>query len=188
MSIPPFLAEQQCVVVGRRLLHQLRAALERDQGPQAAAVLQEAGFAGGGELYSAFAAWATSTYDVTDPGELDQSHLSEALTQFFVATGWGPLTAQPLGDAVLALDASEWAEAGEVGSSELPSCHLSCGLLAEFFGRLSGQVTAVMQVECPSRGDPRARFLAGAPETLSVVYDRMAQGMTYDQALGLAQV
>lgn len=188
MSIPSLLAEQQCVVVGRRLLHQLRAALERDQGPQAAAVLQEAGFAGGGELYSAFAAWATTTYDVTDPGELDQSHLSEALTQFFVATGWGPLTAQPLGDAVLALDASEWAEAGEVGSSELPSCHLSCGLLAEFFGRLSGQVTAVMQVECPSRGDPRARFLAGAPETLGVVYDRMAQGMTYDQALGLAQV
>jgi hypothetical protein len=59
-------------------------------------------------------------------------------------------------------------------------------MLAEFFGRLSGQVTAVMQVECPSRGDPRARFLAGAPETLGAIYDRMSQGMAYGEALGLA--
>ncbi len=185
MSLPTFLADQNCVALGQRVLHQLRAALEREQGPQAAAILQEAGFAGGGELYSAFSAWVTEAYQVADPGELDQAHLSKALTEFFVATGWGPLTAHPLGDAALALDAGWWAEAGEAGSSEFPSCHLSCGLLAEFFGRLSGQVTAVMQVECPSRGDSRARFLAGAPETLSVVYDRMAQGMTYDQALGL---
>jgi hypothetical protein len=64
---------------------------------------------------------------------------------------------------------------------------VTCGLLAEFLGRLSGQVTAVMQVECPSRGDARARFLAGAPETLSVVYDRMAQGASYGEALGLGQ-
>jgi predicted hydrocarbon binding protein len=100
--------------------------------------------------------------------------------------GWGELSAETLGDAVLALDATEWAEAGEAGSSEFPSCHVTCGMLAEFLGRLSGQVTAVMQVECPSRGDARARFLAGAPETLGIVYDRMTQGMSYGEALGVA--
>jgi len=36
------------------------------------------------------------------------------------------------------------------------------------------------------QGDPRARFLAGAPETLGAIYDRMSQGMAYGEALGLA--
>ena len=183
---PSFLASSHCAGIGRRFFQQLRATLEREVGVQTAAYLQEAGFAGGAELYGAYAAWLKETYQLADPGDLDQAFLSEVLSRFFSEMGWGPLTARPLGDAVLALDAIEWAEAGEPGSSEYPSCHVSCGMLAVFFGRLSGQVTAVMQVECPSRGDPRARFLAGAPETLGAVYDRMSQGMAYGEALGLA--
>jgi hypothetical protein len=42
-----------------------------------------------------------------------------------------------------------------------------------------------MEVECRSRGESRCRFLAGAPETLSILYDRMAQGMGYMEALGV---
>lgn len=183
MTASLHLAATHCVSLGRHFLPQLRAALERETGAHAAALLQEAGFASGAGLYDAFTAWVREAYDLDDPGELDQAHLSEALSGFFTATGWGPLTAQPLSDAVLALDAGEWAEAGEPGTSEHPSCHLSCGMLAEFLGRLSGQVTAVMQVECPSRGDARARFLAGAPETLGIVYDRMAAGMSYTDAV-----
>lgn len=181
---PDFLASSHCVGVGRRFFQQLRATLERETGVQTAAYLQEAGFAGGAELYAAYTAWLGETYQLADPGDLDQAFLSEVLSRFFSEMGWGPLTARPLGDAVLALDAIEWAEAGEPGSSEYPSCHVSCGMLAEFFGRLSGQVTAVMQVECPSRGDPRVRFLAGAPETMGAIYDRMSQGMAYGEALG----
>jgi hypothetical protein len=41
-------------------------------------------------------------------------------------------------------------------------------------------------VECRTRGDARCRFLAGAPETLSTLYDRMAQGSSYTDALGLS--
>jgi hypothetical protein len=40
-----------------------------------------------------------------------------------------------------------------------------------------------MEVECRSRGDARCRFLAGAPETLSLLYERMAQGSGYVEAL-----
>ncbi len=40
-----------------------------------------------------------------------------------------------------------------------------------------------MEVECRSRGEARCRFLAGSPETLSIVYDRMAQGSGYLEAL-----
>ena len=172
------------VRIGRRVLHQLRASLERDTGLQASSYLQEAGFAGGEELYGEFAEWLLATRGVERPGELDMAYLSEALAEFFTDQGWGALTARPLG-AVLALDATDWAEAGG-GSSEFPSCHVTCGMLADFFGRMSNGLVAVMEVECRSRGDGRCRFLAGAPETLSALYDRMAQGAPYPEALGVS--
>jgi hypothetical protein len=95
------------------------------------------------------------------------------------------MTVAPLGGAVLALDSTDWAEALDEPAGEYPSCHLSCGLLADFLGRISDGLVAVMEVECRSRGDARCRFLAGAPETLSTLYERMAQGMSYSEALGL---
>lgn len=171
--------------IGRRVLHQLRAALERDTGLQASSYLQEAGFAGGEELYAEFCEWLLATRGVERPAELDVQVLSEVLAEFFADQGWGRLEATPLSDAVLALDSPEWAEAAEDRRGEFPSCHLTCGLLADFFGRLSDGLVAVMEVECRSRGDTRCRFLAGAPDTLSALYDRMAQGSGYAEALGL---
>ena len=58
-------------------------------------------------------------------------------------------------------------------------------MLADFLGRMSGDTVAVMEVECRSRGDTRCRFLAGAPDTMSTLYERMAQGLGYEEALGL---
>ena len=170
--------------LGRRVLHQLRASLERDTGLQASTYLQEAGFAGGEELYAEFSEWLLATRGVERPPELDTEFLSEVLSEFFTDQGWGALTATPLTPAVLALDSAEWAEAADEGRGEFPSCHLTCGLLADFFGRLSDGLVAVMEVECRSRGDGRCRFLAGSPDTLGVLYDRMAQGAGYAEALG----
>ena len=170
--------------LGRRVLHQLRSSLERDTGLQASTYLQEAGFAGGEELYNEFAEWRLGTRGVERPSELDVEFLSEVLSEFFADQGWGALTATPLSAAVLALDSTEWAEAADDGRGEFPSCHLTCGLLADFFGRISDGLVAVMEVECRSRGDRRCRFLAGAPETLGLLYDRMAQGTGYAEALG----
>jgi hypothetical protein len=126
-----------------------------------------------------------ATRGVERPADLDAQFLDETLSQFFAEQGWGALTAQTLGGTVLALDSAEWAEASDEGRGEFPSCHLTCGLLADFFGRLSDGLVAVMEVECRSRGDARCRFLAGAPETLSALYDRMAQGSSYIDALGV---
>jgi hypothetical protein len=136
-------------------------------------------------LYGEFTNWLVATRGVERPADLDARFLDEALSQFFTEQGWGALTAQTLGGTVLALDSAEWAEATDEGRGEFPSCHLTCGLLADFFGRLSDGLVAVMEVECRSRGDARCRFLAGAPETLSALYDRMAQGSSYIDALGL---
>ena len=186
MNAQPSSSPRPGLRLGRKVIHQLRAALERDTGLQAASYLQEAGFAGGEELYGEFTRWLLSTRGVERPADLDARFLDEALSQFFVEQGWGALTAQALGGTVLALDSAEWAEASDEGRGEFPSCHLTCGLLADFFGRLSDGLVAVMEVECRSRGDARCRFLAGAPETLSALYDRMAQGSSYIDALGLS--
>jgi len=172
--------------LGRRVIHQLRASLERDTGLQAATYLQEAGFAGGEELYAAFTGWLARTRGVEQPAELDFQYFGDVLAEFFAEQGWGRLTATPLGP-VLALDSIEWAEASDERRGEFPSCHLSCGLLADFLGRISRDLVAVMEVECRSRGEPRCRFLAGAPETLSILYDRMAQGTGYLEALGVGR-
>jgi predicted hydrocarbon binding protein len=173
--------------LGRRVIHQLRASLERDTGPQAAAYLQEAGFAGGEELYTVFAEWLARKRKVEQPSDLDVRFLGEVLGEFFADQGWGRLDATPLGSAVIALDSAEWAEALDERQGEFPSCHLSCGLLADFLGRISQGLVAVMEVECRSRGEPRCRFLAGSPETLGILYDRMAQGSGYLEALGVGR-
>jgi predicted hydrocarbon binding protein len=164
------------------VIHQLRASLERDAGLQAATHLQEAGFAGGEELYVTFAVWLAQHRQLERPADLDVRFLGETLSEFFADQGWGKLTATPLG-AVLALDSPDWAEALDEPRGQFPSCHLSCGLLADFLGRFSEGLVAVMEVECRSRGDARCRFLAGAPETLGILYDRMARGTGYLEAL-----
>lgn len=171
--------------LGRKAIHQLRTVLERDVGQQAAGVLQEAGFAAGEELYADFAQRLRDSRGVERPGDLDLDFLAGALSEFFADQGWGTLAASPLGPALLALDASDWAEALDQARTEFPTCHLSCGLLADFLGRMADGLVAVMEVECRSRGDTRCRFVAGAPETLSSLYDRMARGMGYGEAIGI---
>jgi hypothetical protein len=63
-------------------------------------------------------------------------------------------------------------------------CFVSTGMLADFLGRLSTEPVAVMEVECRSKGDARCRFLSAAPETLTAVYEEMAQGKGYEEVLG----
>lgn len=185
MNTATLLPEFHCVGLGRRALQQLRASLERDTGLQAASYLQEAGFAGGEELFAAYSAWLGQSHGVSEPGQLDAEYLSDVLSRFFAETGWGTLVVSQLGDAALALDSEDWAEASESAGASYPSCHLSCGLLADFLGRMAGETVAVMEVECRSEGNARCRFLAGSPDTLATLYDRMSQGMGYEEGLGL---
>jgi predicted hydrocarbon binding protein len=163
-----------------RALHTLRASLERDHGLSTAAYLQEAGFAAGMDTFEAFQSWLKQTREVRVE-ELDAAFLEEVTSAFFAEHGWGSLTFTPLSDAVVALDSSDWAEASTEGS-QYPSCHVSSGLLADFFGRLAGETVAVMEVECRTRGDAGCRFLMGSPDTLATVYERMAEGVSYAEA------
>jgi hypothetical protein len=176
-------ADGQTLTLGKRSLHQLRAALERSLGVQAAPLLQEAGFASGEALSDALQHWVQDNYSVDRPQDLDTAFLGEALSGFFADQGWGALTLGKLGESVITVDAPEWAESTP-GSGQYPSCHVSAGLLADVFSRLANGQFAAMEVECRSRSDSRCRFLLAAPETLTLVYERMTHGMTYEQALG----
>jgi predicted hydrocarbon binding protein len=171
------------VTVGRRALHQLRAILERETGARAALLLRDVGFATGEALYEAFEAWTRSHYHVAAPRALDSLYLGEALAGFLGEAGWGSVTLSELTPTVLALDAPDWAEAAPHGA-EYPSCHFSCGMLADFFTRLGGSQAAVMEVSCASRGEEQCRFLIGSPDLLTYVYEKMTAGMGYREALG----
>lgn len=174
-----------CLVLGQRALTKLRASLERDVGAQAATYLQEAGFAAGEQVHAAFSAWLAARHGVTAPAELDVRYLGEALGGFFAEAGWGTLDVTALTDGVLALDARDWAEATPEPSAMAPCCHVTCGMLADVLGRMAGRGVAVMEVQCRSRGDERCRFLAGSPETMGALYERLAAGESYEKALGL---
>lgn len=173
-----------CLVLSRQSIHQLRNALERDAGMQAASWLQEAGFAGGESLYGAYVEWLADRYGVAQPSSLDVRHLGQTLSEFFSELGWGAVRVSPFASAVLALDSGDWWEADPAAQAACPSCHLSTGLLAEFLTRVSSTPVGVMEVECRSRGDARCRFIAGAGETLQILYSRMADGQSYLAALG----
>lgn len=185
MNAAALLLPHRCLVLSRTALHQLRQSLERGTGVQSATYLQEAGFAGGEGIFKAFSEWVAATYFVERPADLDIQYLGEAMGRFFLETGWGNLVPDQISSAAMCLDSEDWAEAVPDSEAQYPSCHFSCGMLADFLGRLSGGLVGVMEVECRSRGDRRCRFLAGSPETLHTLYERMNQGMSYEKALGL---
>jgi hypothetical protein len=179
-------APPETTMMSRRCIHTLRLALERDAGPQAAGWLQEAGFAGGEALYTAFTAWLGSHHNVARPAGLDIRHLGEVLSLFFQEYGLGAISMTPLSPAVMAIDSGDWWEADPSATSAFPACHLSSGLIADFLSRVAETPLGLLEVECRSRGDAQCRFLAGSPETLQLVYGRMAEGAGYLDALGTA--
>ncbi len=168
----------QVLGVGRRGLHALRHALERDLGEQGATTMQEAGYAAGAQVFEAFQRWLPGYAQIESPDDLDASAMDEVLSAFFEALGWGTLHTERLG-AALAMDTSDWAEAEPGDNSLAPSCHFTTGLFASFLGRLAHAEVAVMEIECRSANDGRCRFLAGAGETLQEVYDGVNAGGDY---------
>ncbi len=176
VSLP--LAPSSLVALSPRALHALRDRV----GPQA---LQEAGYAAGEPTFSAFAAWLPQAAGVQNPGELAAPRLAEVFSQFFTSLGWGAVQVTALGEAAVAVDSGQWAEAVPDARLPYPSCFFTSGLLADFMGRMADASLAVMEVECRSRGDARCRWLVGAPETLGALYEQMGQGADYRSVLGV---
>jgi bacteriochlorophyll 4-vinyl reductase len=169
-------------MIGTGGLLQLHRSLLQYAPDAAIAVLQESGYAAGEGVYAALRIWLGTHAGTEDPAELDATLFAGALADFFQSAGWGRLTISPLGGAALALDSSDWIEA-EPGSAQMPMCFFTSGMLADVMGRMSGEQVAVMEVECRSKGDSICRFLSASPTTLQEVYEKMAAGMSYEEAL-----
>jgi predicted hydrocarbon binding protein len=171
------LTASSLVALSPRALHALRDRA----GAQA---LQEAGYAAGEATFRAFSTWLPHSAGVEQPSDLAAPRLAEILSQFFMSLGWGAVQITAIGQAAVAVDASAWAEASPEAQLQYPSCFFTAGLLADFLGRLAEAPLAVMEVECRSKGDVRCRWLVGAPETLSALYEHMTQGADYLTVLG----
>lgn len=162
-------------------LSALRGALFRDLGPSAATYLQDAGFAGGAALHAAFSEWLALN-GAPAPAAIPATDFAHYATTFFRDSGWGSLEMGTLDDAVATIDSADWSEADPLSGLEFPGCHITTGMLADFFGRVAGAPLAVMEVECRSMGADRCRFLLGSSDVMQRVYDLMADGTSYDAA------
>lgn len=165
------------VALSPRALHTLRDRV-------GATALQEAGYAAGDGAFQAFSSWLAATTGVADPRDLAVPKLAEVLSNFFTSLGWGSVQVSALGEATFAVDSTDWAEAQEGAGLQYPACSFTSGVLADFFTRYADAPLAVMEVECRSRGDGHCRWLVGSPETLTQLYQHMAQGADYRSVLG----
>ena len=176
------LAKNALVAVTHDSLVSLRTALFRDVGATAAAVLQEAGYAGGRPMFGAFREWLAAR-SLPAPENLPASEFAVHATEFFRETGWGSIELGTL-ETVATIDSADWSESDPEAPLEFPGCYFTAGIFADFFGRVAGSPVAVMEVECRSMGSERCRFLLGSAETLQRVYDEMGQGVGYEEAVG----
>jgi len=160
------------------------AALHRLRDSAGAQALQEAGYAAGDDLYRAFTSWLPSVASVDDPADLAAERLPEIVSRFFSSIGWGGVSVSQLAASTVAVDSADWAEAQPGVGLQYPSCAFTSGVLADFFSLLGSAPLATMEVECRSRGDARCRWLLGAPESLTTLYEHMAQGADYLTVLG----
>ncbi|MDB4915889.1 MAG: hypothetical protein JWM95_3533 [Gemmatimonadetes bacterium] len=177
------LTDNGMMAVTRDSFAALRAALMRDTGYAAFGYLQEAGYAGGAQLFEAFTGWLAAR-EAAAPGSLSVDEFQHLAAEFFGECGWGSLQLGELHDAVATLDSADWAEAAPGSGMEHPCCHFTSGMFSDFFGRVADAPLAVMEVECRSVGAARCRFLLGSTEVLQRVYEEMAAGSPYEQAVG----
>ncbi|HUF26928.1 MAG TPA: V4R domain-containing protein [Gemmatimonadaceae bacterium] len=176
------LAAHEMVALTRASLAALRSALFRDAGPAAAAYLQEAGYAGGEALFASFGSWLRAQA-LDAPEDLDVKEFERHASAYFRDAGWGTLQIGALADAVAILDSVDWGEADPESGLDIPGCHLTTGMFADFFGRIAETPLAVLEVECRSTGAPRCRFLLGNTEVMVHIYDQLGRGASYEQAV-----
>jgi predicted hydrocarbon binding protein len=176
------LPDHHLVAMSRSTLAALRAILSRDFGPAAAGALQEAGYAGGEAVYQSFREWLRIQGKAA-PDELEVGEFQRKASIYFREAGWGTITIGSIGEALATVDSADWGESDPAGGLDQPGCHITTGLFADFFGRLSDVPLAVLEVECRSAGADRCRFLLGNADVMRSVYDAMENGRSYTEAV-----
>lgn len=180
------LVGHELLAVSRGAITALRGALLRDSGPEAAACLQEAGYAGGSAVFASFESWLRER-GVEEAAELGVEQFQQMASTYFRDAGWGTVELDSLRDAVAIVDSPNWGEADPHEHLEHPACHFTTGMFADFFGHFSDVPLAVLEVECRSAGAPRCRFLLGNGDVMRYVYEEMESGREWEEAVGLLE-
>jgi predicted hydrocarbon binding protein len=191
LNLPEDMSESgavQLIGIAIPTLRELRAAtlacLATAASGEADAVdaLREAGYAGGDAIYAAFEHWLSETAQMLPESEIRSGtaadlaldYFGDRVAEYFRAAGWGLLEFSPEqneGVATLSLD-NGWEVNPGAGETK-PSCHVTTGMLAAFFGRVAGYPVAVMETECSSAGAERCRFLLGNTEVMTFKWEQL---------------
>src|SRR5436190_22095260 len=94
------------VALTRESLLAIRSAMFCDIGPNAAAVLQDAGYAGGPALFDAFSQWLAAR-GAPAPESLAAAEFGSRATELFREAGWGSVELGSL-VSVATLDSADW--------------------------------------------------------------------------------
>lgn len=151
-----------------------------DEDTEGVDALRAAGYAGGEAVYDAFEQWLgeeSAAPDSTSRSapDLTLQEFREGAARYFHAAGWGRVefnSEHDQGVASLTMEHCWEADTGQPGSA--PSCHVTTGMLAAFFGRLAGYPVSVLEIECSSSGAERCRFLLGNSEVMAFKWDQLS--------------
>jgi len=137
--------------------------------------LREAGYAGGDAVYEAFEAWLHEMHRPTAP-DLTLEEFGERAAEYFRAAGWGDVEFDShQEDGVAALTIADSWEVDRAATEAAPSCHVTTGMLAAFFGRLAGYPVSVLETECCSTGAERCSFMLGNPDVMTFKWESLRQ-------------
>ena len=169
-------ATRQLIGIAIPTLKQLRAATIAG-GADAVDELREAGFAGGQAVYEAFEQWLGETctsQDAQSASELTIDEFGVCAARYFRDAGWGAVEFETMEDeGVAALSMDNCWESDQHGIDAEPSCHITTGMLAAFFGKLAGYPVAVMETECRSANGERCRFLLGNSAIMTYHWEKI---------------
>ena len=135
--------------------------------------LREAGYAGGDAVYEAFEAWLRELDSSAAP-DLTLNEFGERAAAYFRAAGWGDVefgSGQDEGTATLRI-VDCW-EVDRTAAEAAPSCHVTTGMLAAFFGRLAGYPVSVLETECSSAGADRCSFMMGNSDIMTYQWESL---------------
>jgi predicted hydrocarbon binding protein len=159
----------------REMRTTMLAVMSAGQTGEADAVdaLREAGFAGGPAIYAAFEQWLAEN-DAGAAGDLTIEEFGDRSARYFRDAGWGSVEFDAESEeGVASLVMEQCWEADPEASDDNPSCHITTGMLASFFGQLAGYPVAVMETECRSSGGSRCKFLLGNSEMMEYRWEQI---------------
>ena len=146
-------------------------------GSDAVDALREAGFAGGPAVYDAFEQWlgeTSTSQEAQSASDLTIEEFGDRAARYFRDAGWGEVEFETMEDeGVAALSMDNCWESDPHGVDDEPSCHITTGMLAAFFGKLAGYPVAVMETECRSANGERCRFLLGNSEMMAFKWESL---------------